>query len=95
MKLIDNKILDQAAKANADNGDPFDQEIEAKISAFRKGAEYAEVNILSEVYNMLTWASKNDYEPIHDGRWVKRFMSFTISSEELFNKWLKEKNNEN
>jgi len=92
MKVIDNKTLEQAAYTNSDNGNPFDQEISAKIYAFKKGAEYAELKILTQVYEMLTWASKNNYEPIHDGRWVKKYMSFTISSEDLFNKWLKEKN---
>ena len=92
MKLIDKETLNQAAGTNSDNGNPFDQEISAKIFAFKQGAEYAEIKILTQVYDMLTWASKNNYEPIHDGRWVKRFMSFTISSEELFNKWLKERN---
>jgi hypothetical protein len=53
-------------------------------------------DIKSDIFEMLTWASKNNYESIHGGRWAKKYMSITISSEELFNKWLEEnKENEN
>ena len=48
-------------------------------------------DIKSDIFEMLTWVSKNNYEPIHDGRWCKKYISTTISPEELFNKWLKEK----
>lgn len=51
-------------------------------------------DIKSDFFEMLTRASKNNYEPIHDGRWCKN-ISNTLSSEELYNNWLKEKNNEN
>lgn len=91
MKLINKETLEVDALDNADNGNPFDQEFYTKKRLFKEGAEYAENKILPQVYEMLTWASINNYEPIHDGRWCKRFMSITISSEELFNKWLNEK----
>jgi len=94
MKLISNDLLEIATN-NAVVDDRFNDEMYAKMEGFKLGAEYAEYKILPQIFEMLTWASKNNYEPIHDGRWVKRFMSFTISSEELFNKWLKEKDNEN
>ena len=56
---------------------------------------YNGFKILLQVNEILTWAANNNYQIIHGNRWVKGFSSFTISSEELFNEWLKEKNNEN
>lgn len=62
-------------------------------NAARIGDKLVE-DIKTDLVEMLTWASKNNYEPIHDGRWCKEYMSVTISSEELLNKWLENKEKE-
>jgi hypothetical protein len=38
------------------------------------------------------WINKNDYSKIHGDRWVKMYMSRTESSKELFEQFVKERN---
>jgi len=50
-------------------------------------------NIITETMKMLAinfanWINKNDYEKIHGDRWCKKFMSYTHSTEELYELFL-------
>lgn len=88
MKVINKEVYAQVTIDNT-NGE-YSQLQAIKEISFKNGAEFAEETLLPKFYDMLTWTSKNNYHPIHNGSWCKGFMSYTHSSEDLFNIWLNE-----
>lgn len=59
---------------------------------FKAGVKFTESKVEEIAVEFADWILKNDYSKIHGDRWVKLYMSRTESSKELFQQFIKERN---
>lgn len=56
---------------------------------FKNGYTQCQEDMADESIRFADWINKNDYEKIHGDRWCKKFMSYTHSTVELFEIFIK------
>ena len=59
---------------------------------FIDGYTQCQEDMANESIKFAEWINKNDYEKIHGDRWCKKFMSYTHSTVELFEIFIKSLN---
>ena len=57
-----------------------------------KGYTQCQQDMADESIRFADWINKNDYEKIHGDRWCKKFISYTHSTVELFEIFIKSLN---
>ena len=58
-------------------------------ASFTNGYIKCQEDMANESIIFADWINKNDYEKIHGDRWCKKFMSYTYSTVELFEIFIK------